>query len=151
MQRSFDSDNEALIGGYAPTFKGIPIGAISPLKGARPFRRPPHTGFLSATYSGGKLTVLFNSAFASRSDDSTYLEYEDINGGNDLLLPNRNLDYGYARIDLGVSYQLLSWLGVYGHAENLTDNQHIAPIGYVSLPTSIRPGLRFQWGKGSTR
>jgi vitamin B12 transporter len=151
VQRSFDSDNEALIGGYAPTFKGIPIGAISPLKGARPFRRPPHTGFLSATYSGGKLTVLFNSAFASRSDDSTYLEYEDINGGNDLLLPNRNLDYGYARIDLGVSYQLLSWLGVYGHAENLTDNQHIAPIGYVSLPTSIRTGLRFQWGKGSTR
>ena len=150
VQRSFDSDNEALIGGYAPTFNGIPIGAISPLKGARPFRRPPHTGFFSASYTGGKFTVLFNSAFASRSDDSTFLEYEDINGGNSLLLPNRNLDYGYARIDLGGSYQLLSWLGIYAQAENLTDNQHIAPIGYVSLPTSIRTGLRLQWGKGST-
>jgi iron complex outermembrane receptor protein/vitamin B12 transporter len=151
VQRSFDSDNEALIGGYAPTFNGIPIGAISPLKGARPFRRPPHTGFLSASYTGGKFSILFNSAFASRSDDSTYLEYEDSNGGNSLLLPNRNLDYGYARIDLGGSYKLLSWLSVYGQAENLTDNQHIAPIGYVSLPTSIRTGFRLQWGKGSTR
>ena len=149
VQRSFDSDNEAFIGGYAPTFNGIPIGAISPLKSARPFRRPPHTGFFAASYTGGKFTALFSSAFASRSDDSTYLEYEDINGGNSLLLPNRNLDYGYARIDLGGSYQLLSWLGIYGQAENLTDNQHIAPIGYVSLPTSIRTGLRLQWGKGS--
>ena len=150
VQRSFDSDNEALTGGYAPTYNGIPIGAISPLRGARPFRRPPHTGFISASYTGGKFTVLFNSAFASRSDDSTYLEYEDINGGNSLLLPNRNLDYGYARIDLGGSFQLLSWLGIYAQAENLTDNGHIAPIGYVSLPTSIRVGLRLQWGKGST-
>ena len=149
VERSFDSDNEAFIGGYAPTFDGIPIGAISPLKSARPFRRPPHTGFISASYTGGKFTVLFNSAFASRSDDSTFLEYEDINGGNSLLLPNRNLDYGYARIDLGGSFQLLSWLGIYAQAENLTDNQHIAPIGYVSLPTSIRVGLRLQWGKGS--
>ncbi|MFZ0743021.1 MAG: TonB-dependent receptor plug domain-containing protein [Terracidiphilus sp.] len=149
VQRSFDSDNEALLGGYAPTFDGIPIGAISPLKGARPFRRPPHTGFFSASYAGGKFTAILNSAFASRSDDSTYLEYEDINGGNSLLLPNRNLDSGYAKIDLGASYQLLTWLGIYGEAENLTDNQHIAPIGYPSLPTSIRIGLRLQWGKGA--
>ena len=151
VQRSFDSDNEAFFGGYAPTFNGIPIGAISPLKSARPFRRPPHTGFFTATYTSHKFTALFTSAFASRSDDSTYLEFEDINGGNSLLLPNRNLDYGFARIDLGGSYQLLSWLGIYAQAENLTDNQHIAPIGYVSLPTSIRTGLRLQWGKGSSR
>ena len=151
VQRSFDSDNEALIGGYAPTFDGIPIGAISPLKGARPFRRPPHTGFFSASYTDGKFTALFNSAFAGRSDDSTFLEYEDINGGNSLLLPNRNLDHGYAKLDLGASYQLRSWLGIYGMAENLTDNEHIAPIGYVSLPTSVRAGLRFQFGREKTK
>jgi hypothetical protein len=46
---------------------------------------------------------------------------------------------------------LLTWLGIYGHAENLTDNQHIAPIGYPSLPVSLRVGLRLQWGKGSGR
>lgn len=151
VQRSFDSDNEALAGGYAPTYNGIPIGAISPLVGARPFRRPPHTGFITATYSHQKLSAIFNAAFASRSDDSTFLEYADANGGNSLLLPNRNLDYGFAKIDLGGEYQWRSWLGIYGIGENLTSNQHIAPIGYVSLPLNVRVGMKFQWGKGTAK
>jgi len=147
VQRSFSSDNEALLGGYGFSYNGIPLGAYSPLKGARPFRRPPHTGFVTATYSAHKLTALFSAAFASRSDDSTYLAYSDQNGGNSLLLPNRNLDHGYAKLDLGASYQVTSLLGVYGQVENLTDNQQIAPIGYVSLPATVRAGLRIQWGK----
>jgi iron complex outermembrane receptor protein/vitamin B12 transporter len=149
VQRSFTNDDEALLGPI-PTFSnGIPIGPYSPLEGARPFRRAPHTGFFVATYSKGKLTGLFNAAFASRSDDSTYLEYEDVNGGNSLLLPNRNLDHGYAKLDLGASYNLFSWLGIYGRAENLTDNQHIAPIGYPSLPFTVRIGARIAWGIGA--
>jgi len=151
VQRSFDSDNEALAGGYAPTYNGVPIGAISPLVGARPFRRAPHTGFLTATYAERKFSAVFTSAFASRSDDSTYLEYADANGGNSLLLPNRNLDHGYAKLDLGGSYNLLSWLGIYAQAENLLNDRHIAPIGYPSLPMTIRTGLRMQWGLGSGR
>jgi iron complex outermembrane receptor protein/vitamin B12 transporter len=147
VQRSFDSDNEALEGGFAPTYNGIPIGALSPLKGARPFRRPPHTGFFTATYARQKFAVQFASAFASRSDDSTYLEFADANGGNSLLLPNRNLDFGYAKLDLGGSYQIFSWLSAYGQAENLTSNQHIAPIGYPSLPMNFRAGLKLQLGK----
>jgi iron complex outermembrane receptor protein/vitamin B12 transporter len=149
VQRSFDSDNEALAGGTAPTYNGIPIGAISPLVGARPFRRAPHTGFVSASYSAHKLTGVFTSAFASRSDDSTYLEDEDENGLNSLLLPNRNLDHGYAKLDLGGSYQLLSWLGIYARGENLLSDQRIAPIGYPSLPMTVRLGLKLQWGPGS--
>lgn len=148
VQRSFSSDNVSPVFG---TDFSIPIGALSPLKGARPFRRAPHTGFLTATYSGRKLTGIFTAAFASRSDDSTYLEYSDANGGNSLLLPNRNLDFGYAKLDFGGSYQFLSWLGVYGDLENITNNQHIAPIGYVSLPTNLRMGLRLQWGKASKK
>ena len=151
VQRSFDSDNEALTAGLAPTYNGIPIGGFSPLVGARPFRRPPHSGFFTASYTQQKFTALFTSAFASRSDDSTYLENADANGGNSLLLPNRNLDHGYAKLDLGGSYKLLSWLGVYGQAENLLSDQHIAPIGYVSLPFNFRIGLRMELGKGSGR
>ncbi len=147
VQRSFSSDNEALLGGYGYSFDGIPLGAYSPLKGARPFRRPPHSGFLTASYSAGKITGVLNAAFTGRSDDSTYLAYSDENGGNSLLLPNRNLDPGYVKLSLGASYQFLSWLGVYGQAENLTDNQHAAPIGYVSLPANLRAGLKLQWGK----
>ena len=146
IQRSYTNDDVNLLG-PVPTFDGIPIGPDSPLVGARPFRRPPHTGFVTASYSRSRLTLLFTSAFASRSDDSTFLAGYDVNFGNSLLLPNRNLDNGYAKIDVGGSVRLRDWVGVYGQAENLTDNQHIGPIGYVSLPTSVRVGLKFQWGK----
>jgi len=147
VQRSFSSDNQALLGGYAPTFDGIPVGIYSPLKGARPFRRPPHTGFVTASYAGKRLTGVFTSAFASRSDDSTFLGYEDINQGNSLVLPNRNLDWGYFKLDLGASYKLLSWLSVYGQAENITSDRHIAPVGYPSLPFNFRAGMRIEWTK----
>jgi iron complex outermembrane receptor protein/vitamin B12 transporter len=158
VQRSFTSDNAALIGGYAPTYPDtcslgtpncIALGAFSPLVGARLFRRPPHTGFFTASYASQRITGIFTSAFASRSDDSTYLL--DANFGNSLLLPNRNLDWGYAKLDLGGSFKLLSWLNVYAQAENLTDSRHIAPIGYPSLPFNIRTGLRIEWTKANSQ
>ena len=164
VQRSFTSDNEDLLNGYgfyynvstqnstpcySATTTCIPLGAVSPLVGARPFRRAPHTGFFTATYADRKFTGVFTAAFASRSDDSTYLEYEDANDGNSLLLPNRNLDYGYAKLDLGGSFQLFKWMDIYAQAENLLDNQHIAPFGYPSLPFNVRTGLRLRWGPGS--
>ena len=154
VQRSFANDDVTLLGPI-PTYggipNGIPIGEDSPLQGARPFRRAPHTGFITATYSGKRLTGVLSSAFASRSDDSDFLAGYDLNGGNSLLLPNRNLDYGYAKIDLGASYQLLNWLGVYGQGENLTNSQHIGPIGFPSLPATIRLGLKIQWGIGAPK
>jgi vitamin B12 transporter len=146
IQRSYTNDDVALLGPL-PTYDGIPIGPSSPLVGARPFRRPPHTGFFVASYSRSRLSLLFTSAFASRSDDSTFLGGYDVNGGNSLLLPNRNLDHGYAELNVGGSVRLSDWLGVYARADNLTNNQHIAPIGYVSLPTNFHVGLKFQWGR----
>jgi iron complex outermembrane receptor protein/vitamin B12 transporter len=149
VQRSFTNDDAALLG-PVPTFTdGTPIGAYAPLKGARPFRRPPHSGFFTATYAEKKITGVFTSSFTSRSDDSTFLEGADANGGNSLLLPNRNLDHGFARLDLGGSYQMLPWMGVYLQTENLLSQQHIAPIGYPSLPITVRSGIRIQWGPGS--
>lgn len=152
IQRSFTNNDVALLGPI-PTYNGIPngipIGADSPLQGARPFRRPPHTGYFTATYAAKGLTLNFTSAFASRSDDSDFLGGLDLNGGNSLLLPNRNLDFGYAQLDLGGSYQLRSWVDVYAQADNLLNNQHIAPIGYPSLPFNLRTGLRLRWGPGS--
>ncbi len=154
VQRSFTNDDAALLGPI-PTWQNIPngiaIGPYSPLEGARPFRRAPHTGFFTATYAAKKITAVFNAAFSSRSDDSTYLEGADAGGGNSLLLPNRNLDYGYAKLDLSGSYQLLNWLDVYAQADNLLDNRHIAPIGFPSLPFTLQSGLRFRWGPGSGR
>jgi vitamin B12 transporter len=154
VQRSFTNDDAALLGPVPKFTDGTPIGPYSPLKGARPFRRPPHTGFFTATWSREKFTAQFTSAFASRSDDSTYLGGVDVMGpgdGNGLLLPNRNLDYGWARLDLGGSYHLLSWLSVYAQGNNLLSQHHIAPIGYPSLPLDFQAGARLLWGPGAPR
>jgi iron complex outermembrane receptor protein/vitamin B12 transporter len=149
VQRSFSSDNEALLGGYGYSSNGIALGAASPLVGARPFRRPPHSGYFTATYAHKKLSGVFSSAFASRSDDSTFLEYSDATGGNSLLLPNRNLDHGFAKLGMGGSYQAQPWLVLTLQMDNLLNQQHIAPIGYPSLPMTVRSGIRIQWGPGS--
>lgn len=147
VQRSFTSDNQALLGGTPTTFDGIPVGIYSPLKGARPFRRPPHTGFLTASYSRTGFATALTAAYSSRADDSTFLGYSDLQQGNSLVLPNRNLDYSFFKVDIGSSYQILPWLGYFVQAENLTSNQHIAPVGYPSLPVNFQTGLRFRLGK----
>ncbi|MGC2636345.1 MAG: TonB-dependent receptor [Acidobacteriaceae bacterium] len=154
VQQSFSSDNvECNNYGtpgpcFNPNFPEIPIGNYSPLKGARPFRRPPHTGFTSVIYTGRKWTAVAEGTYASRSDDSTYLGGDDVNGGNTLLLPNRNLDYGYSRLDLGASYAWKPWMGVYTQLNNATSDHHIGPIGYPSLPFNFETGMRFTIGRG---
>ncbi len=64
-----------------------------------------------------------------------------------MLLPNRNLDYGYAKLDFGGVYQITPWMGIYAQVDNVLSNQHIGPIGYPSLPFNFRTGLRFALGK----
>lgn len=145
VQKSFSSD--ALSPSYNPNFPDIPIGNYGPLVGARPFRRPPHTGFTTVTYTGNKWTGVLTGAYASRSDDSTFLGYSDVNGGNSLLLPNRNLDHGYAKLDLALTYQVRRRVQLYTQLNNLTSDQHIAPVGYTSLPFNFRTGLRIALGR----
>jgi iron complex outermembrane receptor protein/vitamin B12 transporter len=157
VERSFTADalepsfNTGLPGGPAPPFSKVPIGAFDPLRGARPFHRPPHTGFAAVNYSGEQYSVGFTAAYASRSDDSTFLAGRDFAGGNSLLLPNRNLDFGYTKLDLGGSYQLLSWLAAYTQLDNLTSNKRIGPIGYPSMPFTFRVGLRLAIGHSGNK
>jgi vitamin B12 transporter len=155
VQRSFSSDNlECSATGTTngpcenPNYPGIPIGDYSPLVGARPFRRPPHRGFTSVIYTGKKWTAVAEGAFASRSDDSTFLGGDDVNFGNTLLLPNRDLDFGYAQLDLGGSYAWKPWLGLYTQLNNAASNQHIGPIGFPSLPFNFETGMRFTLSLG---
>jgi iron complex outermembrane receptor protein/vitamin B12 transporter len=157
VQRSFTSDavspsfNTGLPGGAPPSFAAVPIGSISPLVGSRPFRRPPHTGFASVTYTHANVTTTLTSAYASRSDDSTFLGGYDFAAGNSLLLPNRNLDYGYSKIDLGVTYKLSTWLSIFTQTNNLLNQSHIAPIGYPSLPITVQAGVKIAVGGHSSQ
>jgi len=129
-----------------PTFPGIAIGAEGPLVGARPFRRPPHTGYFAVQYAGRRLTAALKGALASRADDSTFLDGFDPNFGNSLLLPNRDLDFGYAKLDLGATYAATSRLAVFTQLDNLLSQQHIGPIGYPGLPFTIRAGIKVRFG-----
>ena len=144
---SFTSDAYSL--GFAnnnPNFPGVPIGAEGPLVGARPFRRPPHSGFFAAQYSGTKFTAAFKGALASRADDSTFLDGFDPNFGNTLLLPNRNLDFSYAKLDLYGTYAFRPRIVVFTELGNLISQHNIGPIGYPSLPFTVRAGLKVRIG-----
>ncbi len=145
VQRSFSSD--AIGPQENPLFPGVPIGITSPLIGARPFRRAPHVGFAGLTYTTPKWFAQVQGSFASRSDDSTFLSsYSALAGDNSMLLPNRNLDEAYAKIDIGGSYQIEPRLGIYSQLDNLTSDQHIGPIGFPALPFTFRSGLRLALG-----
>jgi len=129
-----------------PNLPGIAIGAESPLIGARPFRRAPHTGFFAVQYTGSKVSAALKGALASRSDDSTYLDGLDTTGGDTLVLPNRDLDFGYAKLDANVTYALKKHITVFTELDNLLSQQHIGPIGYPALPFTARAGLKVRIG-----
>jgi iron complex outermembrane receptor protein/vitamin B12 transporter len=147
--QSFASDAVAANQGTPtenPQLPGIAIGAESPLVGARPFRRPPKTGFLTAQYTRPKYNVALKAAFAGHSDDSTFLDGFDPQGGNSLLLPNSYLDFAYAKVDLRGEYALRSSVKIFAQIDNLLNDQHIGPIGYPALPLTVRAGLKIRLG-----
>ena len=145
--QSFTSDAYSNgTGSNNPNFPNIPIGAEGPLVGARPFRRPPQTGFFAVEYTATKFSAAFKGAFASRADDSTFLDGFDPNFGNTLLLPNRNLDFAYGDLDIGATYTATHHIAVFTQLGNLLSQQHIGPIGYPSLPFTIRAGLKIRIG-----
>jgi vitamin B12 transporter len=129
---------------FNPEFPTIPIGDFSPLEGARPFNRAPHSGSLLLTYSRNKFNAAFSGYLVSRSDASTFLT--DGFFGNTLLLPNHNLEPGYQKFDLSAGYAITSYIKLYTSIENLF-SQHYQPVfGYPALPFTIRSGVTFTLG-----
>jgi vitamin B12 transporter len=142
VQQSFSSDNVRPV--FNPNFPTIPIGALSPLVGQRPFRLPPQFGFFAVEYTAKKFSAAIKGALATRSDDSTFQLNNDLNHGNTLLLPNRNLDFAYAKLDLNLIYNATSRVKIFTQLDNLLNDQHIGPIGYPGLPFTIRAGLKIR-------
>ncbi len=128
----------------AGSFATVPIGAYAPLKGARPFRVAPHTGYFGLTYTRAKLYGSLTGTLVSRRDDSTYLS--DANFGNSLLLPNRNLDGSYQRIELGGGYQVTSRVNIYTNVQNLFSEHYYEAFGYPALPLTFRSGIKVNFG-----
>jgi len=142
VKESFSSG--ALQPAINPAFPDIPIGAFSPLVGARPFRRPASSGTLVATYVQGPVQVTIAGSFVGKTDDSTFLS--DASFGNSMLLPNHDLDAAYQKIDVSGSYRLHRRLRGYLSIENV-GNQHYEPtFGFPALPRTARVGLTVTLG-----
>jgi len=144
VEQSFSSD--AVTPAINPNLPGIPIGALSPLVGSHPFRRPPDTGFFAVQYTSNRFSAAIKGALSGNSDDSTFQLNNDRNGGNTLLLPNHNLDFGYAKLDLNLLFAATRRVTLFTQLDNLLSQQHIGPIGYPGLPFTIRAGLKIKIG-----
>jgi vitamin B12 transporter len=129
---------------FNPLFPDIPIGAFSPLVGARPFRRAPHTGSVAFFYVHKKFSGTFSGSLIGKRDDSTFLS--DGDGGNTLLLPNRNLAPAYQKFDMSARYSVRPSLHVYTSIENLFSQHYEAAVGFPAAPFTIRSGLKFTLG-----
>jgi vitamin B12 transporter len=126
---------------YNPDFPTIPIGAFSPLEGARPFRIAPHSGSLAFFYNHKRFNGAFTGYLVGRRDDSTVLE--DGFFGSTMLLPNRNLAGAYQKFDLSVTYAVKPYLTIFTSIENLFGEHYDAAFGFPALPFAIRSGMRF--------
>jgi iron complex outermembrane receptor protein/vitamin B12 transporter len=127
-----------------PAFPAIQIGAFAPLVGERPFRRPQNSGSLMVTVTRGAAQVTFAGYFSGKRDDSTFLS--DRFFGNSLLLPNRDLDAAYQKLDLSASYRVHPRVSVYTSIENILNQDYDASFGYPALPRAVRAGARITLG-----
>ena len=146
VQQSFSSDSQPT---YNPNFPTIAIGAFSPLIGARPFRRAPHSGYFGLTYNQSRWYGEFTGTLVGRRDDSDFLS--DANFGNTLLLPNRNLDGAYQRLQLGGGYSITHALTAYTDIQNLLSEHYSEAFGYPALPLTVRAGIKVSFGGESWR
>jgi iron complex outermembrane receptor protein/vitamin B12 transporter len=148
VQHSFSSD-QGVGESTNPAFPDIPIGAFSPLIGARPFRVAPHSGYFGLNYSRSKFYSSLTSTLVGRRDDSDFLF--DASFGPTLLLPNRNLDGAYQRLDLSGGYQVTSRLTAYANIQNLLSEHYVQTFGFPALPFTFRSGIKFNFGGESWR
>jgi len=127
-----------------PAFPGIPIGQYAPLVGARPFRRPTHSGSFMAGYLRGPFDVALSAYLTGRRDGSTFLS--DGFFGYSMLLPNKDLEAGFQKVDLALGYRPHRRLKVFASIENLLDKDYQASYGYPALPITARGGITLNVG-----
>jgi vitamin B12 transporter len=122
-----------------PKFPGVQIGQFSPLVGARPFRRPPHSGSFMVSYSRGPADVALSTFISGTRDGSTFMDDEFF--GYSMLLPNKDLEAGYQKVDLSVGYRPFKRLRGFLTIENLLDKEYQATFGFPALGLTARAGV----------
>jgi vitamin B12 transporter len=134
----------ALFPAENPAFPGIRIGQYAPLVGARPFRRPAHSGSAILAYTRDKAGVALAGYFFGRADDSTYLSDEFF--GYSMLLPNTDLAPAYQKFDVSGFYRVHPRVRTYVTLENLSNEQFASAAGFPALPRAVRIGAAITVG-----
>jgi iron complex outermembrane receptor protein/vitamin B12 transporter len=147
VQRSLTTD--ALFPTVNANIPNQLIGAFSPLKGGRPFRRAPHSGSFFLSYHQPKFTLSLSGYLVSRRDDSTFIfdKFFDTS----LLLPNRNLAQAYQKLDFNGGYRVHRHLTLFTTVENLGSQHYDAVFGFPALPLTFRTGMKVTLGGESAR
>ena len=95
-------------------------------------------------YAPRRAEIALSASFSGKRDDSTFLSDQFF--GNSLLLPNRDLDASYQKVDLSGSYQVHPRLRTYVTIENLLDKEYEASFGFPALPITARVGFTLTFG-----
>jgi len=127
-----------------PAFPGIQIGQYAPLVGARPFRRPPNSGSLMVAYAKGPADIAVSAFFSGKRDTSTFLDDEFF--GYSMLLPNKDLDAAYQKVDLSAGYRVNRYFRGFISIENLLDKDFQASFGFPALGFAARAGVTVSLG-----
>lgn len=149
VQHSFAGS--ALTASYNPAFPTVPIGQFSPLVGARPFRVAPNTGYFAVDWTASRWSARLTGTLVSRRDDSDFLYdknyYYDYGlNDNSMLLPNRNLDPSYQKLDLYGSFRITKRVSAFATVGNLLNQHYYEAFGYPALPFTICTGMQFRLG-----
>jgi len=99
------------------------------------FRRPRHSGFAGVSWTGGRAAIDLSGSLVGRRVDSDFAS----------LTPPMLENSRYALWDLRGSLQLTRVIAFTGAVDNLTDSDHMDPLGYPVLGRAIRVGVRTKW------
>jgi outer membrane cobalamin receptor len=96
------------------------------------FRRPRHTGYVEAAWSGRAASVSLTGTFVGRRVDSDF----------SLLEPAITSNEGHASWDLRAAYRLSGRLTLTLAGDNIADARYMDPLGYPALARAVRAGVR---------
>jgi vitamin B12 transporter len=96
------------------------------------FRRPRHSGFVTLAWAGARASIDLSGAIVGRKVDSDFSSF----------VPAITENKGYAAWDLRGSVRLTRTLSGTLAIDNLTDSDHMEPLGYPVLGRAFRAGIR---------
>ena len=100
--------------------------------------------FQEMAYSKGPADVALSAFFSGKRDGSTFLDDEFF--GYSLLLPNKDLEAGYQKVDLSAGYRVHKHLRGFISIENLFDKAYDASFGFPALGLTARAGVTVSLG-----